>query len=233
MHKRNTEQKNNYFGELAHNLQREGVNVLPEQGGCLPVELDGQALCRITDSGAVRYREKDVVGNSRREALWRVTDIVAVTHEYMSRIESAPALKADSLDESYKLLADFSGTVLAGHLTKYGVQFITWSRNPGGTSLNQGIYYGPGSGVDSYTAAKQNFAVRSGLVDANHLFTQEQMVEIYRSTQASLDNDNLSSEQERLLEEIRKKIQRGVPDLEEQLAQNSRPEPAQGMEQSW
>ena len=105
------------------------------------MELDGQPLCLILDSGGVRYWEKDIADEGRHEALERVTDIARVTDEYMSRIESAPVLKAGSLDESYKLLADFNDTVLAGHLTKYGVQFTTWDRGPDGTSLNYEVFH--------------------------------------------------------------------------------------------
>ena len=236
MHERNAEQKSRYFEEVTRNLQVEWFDVLPEQDGLLPVELDGQPLCRILDSGTVRYWEKDIGSDSRREALERVTDIARVTDEYMSRMDAAPKLKVGSLEGDYRLLAEFNSTVLAGHLTKYGVQFITWARSPDGTSLNQGNYYSPEHAAESYIAAKENFAARSGLVDKNQLFTPEQLAEVYRSIQETLDSDNLSSEQERLLEEVRDKIQRGVLDPKEWFARITSyiPEPpAQGMEQSW
>ena len=51
MHERNAEEKNRYFSEVTRNLQREGLNVLSEQDGFLPVELDSQPLCLILDSG--------------------------------------------------------------------------------------------------------------------------------------------------------------------------------------
>jgi len=42
----NTEQKNNYFRELALNLQREGFIVAGTENGLLSVEMDGQHLPR-------------------------------------------------------------------------------------------------------------------------------------------------------------------------------------------
>ena len=42
----NTEKKSSYFKELAGNFQHEGFTVGPEADGLLPVELDGQRLCR-------------------------------------------------------------------------------------------------------------------------------------------------------------------------------------------
>ena len=175
MHVRSAEQRNNYFRELTINLRHEGFAAGPEKDSLLPAEQDGQPLCLIMDSGGVRYREKDVVGGSSREALERVTDTARVTAEYMSQMETAPSLKAGSLEGDYRLLADFNNTILAGHMTKYGVQFITWDRSPDGTSLNQGHYYGPDCGAEGYAAAKQDFAVRSGLLPTNFLFTKEQL----------------------------------------------------------
>ncbi len=236
MHERNAEQKGSYFREMTRNIQKGGLSVLPEKDGLLPVELDGQPLCLILDSGAVRYWEKDVANDRRRKALERVTDIARVTDEYMSQMDAAPKLKVGSLEGDYRLLAEFNGTVLAGHMTKYGVQFITWYRSPDRTSLNQGNYYAPDYAAGSYIAAKQDFAVRSGLVDKNQLFTVERVMEVYRRIQKTLDSDHLSSEQERLLEEVRDKILRSVLDPKEWFARITShiPEPpAQGMEQSW
>ena len=225
MHERNAEQKNSYFEEVTRNLQREGLAILPEQDGFLPVELDSQPLCLILGSGVVRYWEKDVASDSRREALERATDIAKITDAYMSQIESAPVLKAGSLDESYKLLADFNDTVLAGHLTKYGVPFITWSRSPDGTSLNQGNYYGPGSGVDSYTAAKQNFAIRSGLVDKNQMFTPEQLVEVYRCIYETLDSEYpITDSRCEILENACAQIEKIVPNLDALVQESNQEE---------
>ena len=41
-------------------------------------------------------------------------------------MNAAPLLKAQGLDEEYRLLADFNGVVLAGHPSRLGVQFVTW-----------------------------------------------------------------------------------------------------------
>jgi len=69
-----------------------------------------------------------VSNDSRSEALDKVTAIVKATAEYMRQMETTPQLTASSLTGDYRLLADFNDTVLAGHPTQYGVQFITWER---------------------------------------------------------------------------------------------------------
>ena len=225
MHERNAEEKNRYFSEVTRNLQMEWFDVLPEQDGLLPVELDGQPLCRILDSGTVRYWEKDIGSDSRREALERVTDIARVTDEYMSRMDAAPKLKVGSLEGDYRLLAEFSGTVLAGHPTKYGTQFVTWSRGPDGTSLNQGNYYAPEYATESYIAAKENFAVRSGLVNKNQLFTPEQLAEVYRCIHETLDSEYpITDSRREILENACTQIERAVPNLDALVQESNQEE---------
>ena len=170
----------NYFRELTLNLQHAGFVVKPETDeGLLPVELDGQRLCLALDTGTVRYWREDVADDYRSAALDRVNSITKATAEYMSQLAAAPQLTANSLTEDYRLLADFNGVVLAGHPTRYGVQFVTWERSSDRTSLGSGHYYGPGGGADSYTAAKRDFATRSGLIPRSALFDQKQLIEIY------------------------------------------------------
>ena len=170
----------NYFRELTLNLQHAGFVVKPETDeGLLPVELDGQRLCLALDTGTVRYWREDVAGDYRSAALDRANSITKATAEYMSQLAAAPQLTANSLTEDYRLLADFNGVVLAGHPTRYGVQFVTWERSSDRTSLGSGHYYGPGGGADSYTAAKRDFATRSGLIPRSALFDQKQLIEIY------------------------------------------------------
>ena len=90
----------------------------------LQIKLDGKPLCQVCDTGNLRYFEEDAVG--REKALDQVRDIASTTREYMSLLDRAPPLTADGLEDGYNLLAEFNGTVLAGYLTGYGAQFVTW-----------------------------------------------------------------------------------------------------------
>ena len=175
------ERGNSYFRELAVNLRHEGFTVGPEANGLVPVELDGRRLCLATENGGVRYREEDIADDSRRTALDRVTIVARTISEYMSQMKTAPQLTASGLEGDYRVLADFNDIVLAGHPTQYGHQFVTWERVQNRTALYQGDYYGPGSGTDCYASAKRDFAVRSGLILGDALFSPEQLTEVYRS----------------------------------------------------
>ena len=133
----------------------------------------------------------------------------------MRLMDTAPILQVDGLDENYQLLADFSGVVLAGHATQYGVQFVTWDWDYEKTGVTQGHYMS-----NNYTAAKQDFAVRSGLIRREQLFSPEQLTELSRCVQAVLDDQNeLTCDQEALLRETQEQIETLVPNLEQRMAQ--------------
>ena len=219
------EERSNYFKELAINLRHEGLTVGPETDGLLPVELDGRRLCLATENGGVRYREEDIANDSRRTALDRVTTVARTTSEYMSQMETAPQLAASGLEGDYRVLADFNDIVLAGHPTQYGHQFVTWERVQDRTALHQGDYYGPGAGADSYTTAKRDFAVRSGLVPGDAIFSPEQLTEVYRSIHETLDSGYpITDERQKCLESAAEQIERSVPDLAARVEQSNQKE---------
>ena len=228
----NAEEKNRYFQELTLNLQREGFAVKPEtEEGLLPVELDGQHLCLARASGAVRYRREDAADEHRSAALDSVISIAKTTTEYMSQMEAAPQLTASGLTGDYRLLADFNGVVLAGHPTQFGVQFITWAWVRERTGLNAGNCYGPPGGVDSYTAAKCDFATRSGLIPRSALFDQKQLLAIYHccvEVQAGLYS--ITDEQGKCLQSIIDQIEHNLPNLGELLDQEMELEAAEDPE---
>ena len=228
----NAEEKTRYFQELTLNLQREGFAVKPEtEEGLLPVELDGQRLCLARASGAVRYRREDAADEHRSTALDSVISIAKTTTEYMSQMEAAPQLTASGLTGDYRLLADFNGVVLAGHPTQFGVQFITWAWVRERTGLNAGNCYGPPGGVDSYTAAKCDFATRSGLIPHSALFDQKQLLAIYHccvEVQAGLYS--ITDEQGKCLQSIIDQIEHNLPNLGELLDQEMELEAAEDPE---
>lgn len=210
-----------YFRELTLNLQHAGFVVKPEtDDGLLPVELDGQRLCLALDTGTVRYWREDVADDYRSAALDRANSITKATAEYMSQLAVASQLTTNSLTGDYRLLADFNGVVLAGHPTRYGVQFVTWERSSDRTSLGSGHYYGPGGGADSYTAAKRDFATRSGLIPRSALFDQKQLIEIYHcSVEVQAGLYSITDEQEKCLQSIIDQIELSIPNLGELLDQ--------------
>ena len=86
-----------FFQELRTALHREGFTPQPEQDELLPVEWDGLPLCRITADGGVRYWQEDVAMPERERACERATDLACTVREYMTLLEQAPPLQAQSL----------------------------------------------------------------------------------------------------------------------------------------
>ena len=144
--------KETYFEELSYALRRRELLPRPvEEDGLLPVEWNGRILCRVTESGAVRYDPTWVDTSRAKAALAQVTEAAGTVMEYMTLLENAPPLKADGLADGYRVLAEFNGTVLAGTETRLGAQFVTWARDydrsraPGRTSPSAPGWW-PGNG---------------------------------------------------------------------------------------
>ena len=202
-----------YFEELHIALTREGFTSQPEQGELLPVEWDGLPLCRVTASGGVRYWPEDVATPERKRACEQVTDLACTVREYMALLEQAPPLQAQSLTGDYRLLADFNGAVLAAHPTRLGVQFVTWDWSFDRTGLNQGNYF-----QENYAGAKQDFAIRAGLISKQQIFNQEQLVEIYRCCSETLDAGfDLTAKQEKCIRSVQEQIVIAAPDALERI----------------
>lgn len=92
-------------------------------------------------------------------------------------------------------------------------------------ALYQGNYYGPNVGINGYTAAKRDFAVRSGLIPRGALFAPEQLTEIYRSIHETLDSGYpITEERQKRLRSAAEQIERNVPDLEERAALSNQKE---------
>ena len=210
-----TEEKQRYLNEVAIVLAREGFQTVRTHAGRLRILLDDTPLCELAESG-VTYRNEDIDEPERIAAKDKVYEIVRTTAEYMRQMEMAPFLKADGLEDGYKVLADFNGTVLAGVQSKHGVHFVTWDWAYGHTGVCHGHYF-----MENYAGAKQDFAIRSGLIQKERLFTPEQMTEIYRCCADSVDGDffELTGEQEKMIRSVQQQIEECVPDLDERIRQ--------------
>ena len=211
-----TEEKDRYLRETAIVLAREGFQTDRTDTGKLRVLLDGALLCEVTENGGITYRNEDINEPERVAAKDIVYENVRITAEYMRQMETAPFLKADGLEDGYRVLADFNGTVLAGVQSKHGVYFVTWDWDYDRTGVVHGHYF-----MENCDAAKQDFATRSGLIQKEQLFTPEQMTEIYRCCADSVDGDffELTGEQEKMIRSVQQQIEECVPDLDERIRQ--------------
>ncbi len=212
-----------YFKELSIVLRQAGFTVLPEQDEFLPVEWEGQALCWITGEGSILYRHEAICTGDLADALMRAEELVGTVREYVEAVQNAPLLHASGLHEDFHLLADFGGAVLAGRerLGGAGYQFVTWTWDYDRTGVSHGHYY-----EGNFQLAKQDFAVRSGLISRAQLFTPEELTELYRATDHFLEEGpEPDSGQLKAIQEARTKIEYTVPDLQSRLEQTQGQEP--------
>ena len=207
------EERNRYLRETEIVFAREEFRTDRTDTGKLRVLLDGAPLCEVTENGGITYRNEDINELERVAAKDKVYEIVRTTAEYMRQMEVAPSLKADVLEDGYKVLADFNGTVLAGVQSKHGVHFVTWDWAYGHTGVCHGHYF-----MENYAVAKQDFAIRS---EKEQLFTPEQMTEIYRCCADSVNGDffELTGEQGKMIRSVQQQIEECVPDLDERIRQ--------------
>ena len=199
--------KEAYFEKLSYALRRRELLPRPvEEDGLLPVEWNGCILCRVTERGAVRYDPTWVDTDKAKAALAQVREAAGTVLEYMTLLEAAPPLKAEGLTDGYRELAEFNGTVLAGTETLLGAQFVTWSRDYDWRGVNNGHYY-----MEDYQGAKEDFALRSGLVARERVFDREQLEELRQAVQGFLRGEGPASYQQeyqcrRLLEQINEQL---------------------------
>ena len=209
-----------YFREAAIVLAKEGFQLDEVHTDRLCILLDGAPLCEVTENGGITYRNEDIDEPERLDAKDKVYEIVRITAEYMRQMETAPFLKADGLEDGYKVLADFNGIVLAGIQSKYGVQFVTWDWSFDRKGVCHGHYYTGLYSSGNYDAAKRDFAVRSGLIPERQLFQETQLIEIYRCCTDTLQGSfELSYNQEKTIQDVRKQIEECLPDIMERIQQ--------------
>jgi hypothetical protein len=205
-----------FFDELSLRLQKENVEFAPPENNRLPILLEGREIGIVTAKGAMRVRPEYVDTSDAREVYHRAWAITEEVREYMELMQSAPTLKADGLNAPYKKLADFNGYVLGGKESKYGVQFTTWQWTYEKTGLALGHYHS-----NNFADAKKDFAIRSGLINKLHIFSEEQLTEMYRCAADTLEtNEALTYEREKSIESVRKQIEDLLPDVAARVEQS-------------
>ena len=207
MSEENTSQKERFLQEVEQKLLRKELDARLLEGGLIRVKWNGQPLCSVDRDGIVRFRPADITGSEVDRKLRTVTQVAAQVKEYMQIFDRAPALKAVGLDDTYKVLADFGDAVLAGQLGKKGAKFVSWEWDFDRQGVHSGHYF-----MENYEAAKQDFAVRAGLVERQRLFSDEQLAVIRNACAFALEADaTLSYAEEKQLQSVQEQIELLLP----------------------
>ena len=214
-------QKERFLQEVEQKLLRKELDARLLEDGLIRVKWNGQPLCSVDRDGIVRFRPADITGPEVDRQLRTVIQAAGQVKEYMQIFDRAPALKVVGLDDTYKVLADFGDAVLAGRSCKTGAKFVTWEWDFDRQGVHAGHYF-----MENYEAAKQDFAVRAGLVESQRLFSDEQIAVIKNACEFALEDDaTLSYAEEKQLQSVQEQIELLLP----QQTQEQRPTMEQTM----
>ena len=214
---------NKYFAELARRLRAAGITTGHPEQNRLPVLLNDQPVLSVSAGSDVFLLPAGSNQPEASELYHKVAQTADEVYAYVDAVQTAPLLHASGLSEKFHLLADFGGAVLAGRELEngWGYQFVTWIWDHNRTGVSHGHYY-----EEDFQGAKQDFAVRSGLISKAQLFSPEELTQLYRATDYLLDEGPEPEDgQLKALQTSRTKIEYTVPDLAERLEQSQGQEP--------
>ncbi len=193
-----------FITEVERKLRSEGYDVA-QDGDFLVVSQDGRAIAGVND-----IRLINITNDNSDESYLNIKSIVKRVSEYCSVYEKSPLLKADGLTDEYHCLSEFNGTVLAAKNTEYGFEFVTWDRTFDGNGVTQGNYY------SDYSAVKENFSVRSGLIDKDKLFSTEELEQLRKCVNfTARHNGDLKFDDCENLKRLSEKISESLPEQQQ------------------
>ncbi len=184
-----------FNNEVSRVLEQNDFTV-SNSSGYISVFSDGKETARIFDNGMISTPD-----GTSGDAYFEIKKIAGTVSEYCSAYEKTAPLKAEGLSGNYRCLSEFNGTVLAAKYTEYGFEFVTWDRTYDGKAVCQGNYH------NNYMAAKEDFAVRSGLVDKDKLFSTEELEQIGKCVDFTMrHNGDLNFDDCECLKKLNEKI---------------------------
>ena len=206
--------KKKFLQQVYSKIKEKGIPQAEIKEDCINILSDDVVIFKIDSKGGLFYSSDKKIASLVDELHDKIQPIVTDVGEYLKATETAPELKARDFNMAYRILAEFNDTVFAATEHSNGsFEFATWDRHK--DSLYHGHYY------TDYRAAKQDFAVRSGLIPKQLVFDTEELIEIYRSlADTESGGYELSDKQEELIEKIQNKIKDSVIDFDKKLKES-------------
>ena len=197
-----------YQEELKRRLKEEGYGALyDEQTETLKFYHNSIFLGEQSKSGALHYDEDIYKLQNCGYLTKEISTLAAEINQCVTLYEKGEPMKPDAVS-NYRKFLEHGDTVLAGAYDKErGFKFATWNQNADGTYLVYGHY------MDSYEKAKEDFAIRAGLVNKNKVFNQEQAELIFKSVNYTRDNcEYVTYEQDKEMDGIMENLIHGYPE---------------------
>lgn len=174
---------NIYQQELLRKLSEyECTGQYNEESKRLEVSYDGIPLCSQNEDGFLRYHGDKTVTDDWKAALENMKEQAAKIREYVRMYETAPPMGIPDVSK-YRRMAEYGDTVLAGmYSEQHGFMFTTWRESADKTSVTHSNY------SPNFDSVKESFITRSGLLDRNRLFTEDEAANLYRCIAYAQDN---------------------------------------------
>ena len=202
------EQPISIFNKEVSRVLEQNDFTVSNSSGYISVFSDGKEMAKIFDNGMISAPD-----GTTGDAYFEIKKIAGTVSEYCSAYEKAAPLKAEGLSGNYRCLSEFNGTVLAAKHTEYGFEFVTWDGTYDGKAVCQGNYH------NNYMAAKEDFAVRSGLVDKDKLFSTEELEQIGKCVDFTMrHNGDLNFDDCEYLKKLNEKISESLPEQQQSEA---------------
>lgn len=163
---------------------------------------NGQYLFSMMPDFSLRYRERSEEMQTMLDALDRLKPAYDLYNQ-------APNLSVGGVN-GYKRLCEMGNYVLAATLhSDNKLEFVTWMYGYDRTGVLWGNYFG-----NDFAVAKQDFAVRAGLIDKSRLFSPEELRHINNCCAFRLWNDHFpNSNEKEAVENLGKKTDRILDEL--------------------
>jgi hypothetical protein len=144
------------------------------------------------------------------ECVYEIRDIHQKVKESYDRYNEAEELAYRDLNRYHRLTA-YNGYILAARMrTDNSLEFVTWQQTHSDTGVTIGKYF------SDYEAAKEDFAVRCGLVNRYKMFSETEMKLIHQGlVHLGANYPNLTIDQIANVGKLIEKVEMIVPAIQE------------------
>ena len=200
-----------FLQQVHRKLNEQGITNSKLRDTCIDIYEGENEIFKIDRKGGMFYSSDNRFRNVVDKLHKIIQPIVCEVDEYLRAMENGTELKARDFDMPYIKISEYNEVVLAGTEHSNGsFEFATW--NYKNNSLYHGHY------TTDYKGAREDFAIRSGLVNKNLLFNKNELVEIYRCIEDTLSNEyEMTDKQREILEDVQTRISNSVENFDELL----------------
>ena len=190
---------------LGETLKRQGYSCTRD-GDEIKVNKDGFPVADILGNGEFRVYRNTMHDYDRD----RIRAIYESISEAYALYEKGAPLKIDNLSKYHKL-CEFGNYIIAAKImSNCSMEFVTWQQDAERTRVDIGHYF------TDYEHAKQDFAVRTGLIDRYKMFDETELKLIRQGlVHLGADYPHLTAQQMANVGKMIKRIEMIVPAVRE------------------